>query len=343
MLLGEHGVKYLSLVTAGLALTAAAGILLADSRLPFWLAILLVGVAALFVAAPINFRTFAIRLATPGVIGILMVQLYDLLLPTPAMNDLRAAFAQDGTQLELFVEIFSGTVSGLYALIIAFMVFKSLQDHDNINFTLRDEAMLLDSMSQILPYLHDADREKNLPVVFRAHQALKLYAENILSDGFKTGAQQAENQRIIDDMFDSIRDISIEDENDKITVDLLMSRNDSLATVRTRRIAYMMERPSPFMVLMLLVLSVLTVSPFYLPIVGGEAMSAAIIGLLGFCISFLFVMMLDMSSHFEGYWRADRSPFTNAQQRIAARIERLEKQSNDLEELHKHSLVATSR
>lgn len=343
MLSGEHGVKYLSLVTAGLALLAAAGILIAESRLPAWLAFILIAVALLFVLAPNNIKTFAIRLATPAVIGTLMVQIYDLLLPTPIMNDLRNAFAQDGTQLELFVEIFSGTVSGLYALIIAFMVFKSLQDHDNINFTLRDEAMLLDSMSQILPYLHDAKRTTNLPVVFRVHQSLRLYAENILSDGFKTGAQQAENQRIIDDMFNSIRDITIEDENDKITVDLLMSRNDSLATVRTRRIAYMMERPSPFMVLMLLVLSVLTVAPFYLPIVGGEAMSVAIIGLLGFCISFLFVMMLDMSSHFEGYWRADRSPFTNAQQRIGARLELLDAQSNDLGELHKMSLEETLR
>ena len=315
--------RHLSIATAGLALVGALLVFAAGYSIPTWVGGVLIVVALVFLFAPAAVRTFAIRLATPAVIAVLMIQAYDLLSPTPIMLNLKGAFSQDGTQLELFVEVFSGTVAGLYALIVAFMVFKSLQDHDNINFTLRDEAMLLDSMSQILPYLHDAKRTTNVPVVTKAHQSLKLYAENILSDGFKTGSQQAENQRIIDEMFDNIRDISIEDENDKITVDLLMSRNDSLATVRTRRIAYMMERPSPFMVLMLLVLSVLTIAPFYLPIVGGEFLSAAIIGLLGFCIAFLFVMMLDMSSHFEGYWQADRSPFNGAAQRIGNRIERL--------------------
>ncbi len=324
MMLGVTAVKYLSFATAGLATLGALVLFTLDSRLPGWVGILLIAVALLFLFAPSGVKTFALRLATPAVIAVLMVEIYDLLLPTQLFGVVRDAFSQDGTQLELFVEIFSGTVSGLYALIVAFMVFKSLQDHDNINFTLRDEAMLLDSMSQILPYLHDDGRTTNVAVVLRAHKALRLYAENILSDGFKTGTQQAENQRIIDETFDSIREIKIEDENDKITVDLLMSRNDSLATVRTRRIAYMMERPSPFMVLMLLVLSLLTVAPFYLPIIGGGVMSAAIIGLLGFCIAFLFVMMLDMSSHFEGYWRADRSPFMNAQTRIHDRIVRLE-------------------
>ncbi len=324
MLLGENGVRYLSAATAALALLGAAVCLLVDSRLPDWVAAVLVATALVFIFAPAQIKTFAIRLAAPAVVGVLMIELYDILLPSHLMTSLRNSFASEDTQLDLFVEIFSGTISGLYALIVAFMVFKSLQDHDNINFTLRDEAMLLDSMSQILPYLHDAERTTNLTVVRRVHEALRLYAENILSESFKTGTQQKENQRIIDDMFDSIRDITIEDENDKITVDLLMSRNDSLATVRTRRIAYMLERPSPFMILMLLVLSVLTVAPFYLPVIGGEALSAAIIGLLGFCIAFLFVMMLDMSSHFEGYWRADRSPFENSLQRISARIDRLD-------------------
>lgn len=316
---------YLSYLTAALAALAAVGVFLLNTTLPLWLGYALCAAAVGFLIAPQRLRTFAVRLLTPAIVAILMVEIYDALAGSAAMGPLRDSFLADGSQLDLFVEIFSGTVSGLYALIIAFMVFKSLQDHDNINFTLRDEAMMLDSMSQILPYLHDDTRKSNLPVVRETHMTLRLYCENILSDAFITGAQQAENQRIIDEVFLAIGNIQIEDENDRITVDLLMSRNDKLATVRTRRIAYMLEKPSPFMVLMLLVLSVLTVAPFYLPIVGGAALSSTIIGLLGFCIAFLFVMMIDMSSHFEGYWRADRSPFENSRKRIADRIELLDK------------------
>lgn len=315
--------RALSLLSAAISSLAAALVLVGSTSFPLWAAGVLLIVTLAFLFAPNAFRTVAVRLLTPAVVAVLMIIIYDLLGQTALYEHLRDAFYAPETQLDLFVEIFSGTVSGLYALIVAFMVFKSLQDHDNINFTLRDEAMLLDSMSQILPYLHDEVRRSNIPVVIATHDGLKLYAENILSEGFKTGSQQAENQRIIDDMFERVRNIAIEDENDKITVDLLMSRIDKLATVRTRRIAYMMERPSPFMILMLIVLSILTVGPFYLPVIGGVALSKAIIAVLGFCIAFLFVMMLDMSSHFEGYWSADRSPFETSRQRIKNRLENL--------------------
>lgn len=319
--------RAISILSAVLSLLGAALVFAGPTSFPLWTAGALLIVALAFLFAPNTFRTAAVRVLTPAVVAVLMILLYDLLGQTELHEHLQTAFSAPDTQLDLFVEIFSGTVSGLYALIIAFMVFKSLQDHDNINFTLRDEAMLLDSMSQILPYLHDDVRRSNIPVVTAAHAGLRSYAENILSEGFKTGAQQAENQRIIDEFFERIRNIAIEDENDKITVDLLMSRIDKLATVRTRRIAYMMERPSPFMILMLIVLSVLTVGPFYLPVIGGVALSKAIIAVLGFCIAFLFVMMLDMSSHFEGYWSADRGPFETTRERITKRLEELKTQA----------------
>ncbi len=268
-------------------------------------------------------RTIALRFVVPTAVGLIFFFAYDSIHKLPEMEVVRSAFAAEGSQLDLMVEIFSGMVSNIYALLVAFLVFKSMQDHDSINITLRDEALRLESMSQILPYLHDDGGQTNSQRVLYIHGLLMRYADNVLSERFRVSGHMLENMNIVNELSERLGQLKILDENDRVAFDQLISRMDDLMALRSHRISYMMSKPSPFMVLMLVVLSLFVIGPLYLPVVNGEVVSPFFVACMGFALSFLFLMMVDMSSHFSGYWQVDRKPFRESRNQILARIERL--------------------
>ncbi len=326
------------------ALTCAgAGVILSSgdaSVFPAWLGPTLIVVAATVLVLSLLaralsetflrrlklFEVLSIRVLTPIVFGILTVVLYEFVERNSLLDAI--GFQPESNADSLIVEIFSGTISTIYALIVAFLVFKSMQDHDNINFVLRDEAMHLDSISQFLPYFNGEASAQNAPVIRDIQKELAQYARNIASPIFKRLLQMNENQKIIDNIVEDVGRIETKDAHDESTLNHIMARIDSLASVRARRIAYMMSKPSPFMIIMLFVLSVFIVAPFFVTGIqvdtgqtsGSVPMTQLILWFLGFSLTFLFLMMVDMASHFDGYWEVKRDVFVDVAERIDKRL-----------------------
>lgn len=271
-------------------------------------------------------EVFGIRVLTPAVIGFLAVVLYETDAAQTALSLLDVRPDRDSDQLTL--EIFNATISTIYAIIVAFLVFKSMQDHDNINYVLRDEAMHLDSISQFLPWLSAVEDAKGRACVHAIQSKLLEYTRNVTSSEFKRRSQMAANQDIIDAVVVELSSLRLASSpRDALTLDHVMGRIDSLASVRARRIAYMLARPSPFMIIMMLVLSVFVVGPFFLTegqmtadAAGSAALTPVILWFLTFSMTFLFLMMVDMASHFDGYWEVKRDAFADVGARIAARM-----------------------
>lgn len=260
------------------------------------------------------------QVVVPLLVGALAVLLYHW--AAPVLAPMRAALAESGELIDLQLQTFTTTTSTIYALLVAFLVFSAMQERNSIETALQEEALHLDSMSEILPHLHDQSGP-NAAAEARMHALLIRYADNVLSKRFAHEKHMADNQVIIDGVIDEIYRLRPRDDSDRISLAALVKRVDQLASLRVQRISHMASRPAPLMLVMLIVLSVLVIAPFYLSTGPGALISQALIGSLAFTMAYLFSMLLDMLGHFDGYWAVDRSPFADSRTRIATRLEKL--------------------
>lgn len=287
-----------------------------------WTGWALIASALLMIMWRIGFGLLFGTVAMPIVVAVLAVLLYDGFQASGVFASLRAAMAGAGLEIGVQVQMFAGTTSTIYALLVAFLVFTAMQDHNNINAALQDEAMHLDSMSQILPHLHDQSGP-NAAAERRMHELLIRYSENIFSKQFAHEGHMAENQRIIDSVIDEIYRLEVRDDSDRVSLGALVKRVDQLASLRARRITYMESRPAPLMLVLLVVLSVMVVAPYFLFEGAGAVTAQLFIAAIGFATTYLFAMLIDMFSHFHGYWAVDRSAFSESRDRIADRLRKL--------------------
>lgn len=269
-------------------------------------------------------RATTIRLIVASFIGALSFLTYEHIQNLIITAEVRHVFVEAPDLLGHMIEMFGVAISTIYALLFAFMVLKSMQDFDSINFSLRDEAANLEAISTTLTYLHHEWRRTNVELLVHVHSLLIQYTDGILSDEFRRKGFARDNQGFIDSLSDQIGRLRIENENDRVVMDRVVSRIETLAQLRSRRIGYILTKPSPYMMLMLVVLSVFVVTPYYLPISNSEFILRCFAATLAFVLSFLFLMMIDMTSHFEGYWTVDRSPFMESRERIEAHLRRLQ-------------------
>jgi hypothetical protein len=309
-----------SVALALLLIAGGAGLIWQFAHIAGGAMLILLGVSMLVFR--VSLKMLAVQILAPLLAAVLAAFSYNYVAGSPLLDSVRLALAQDSSQLGLVLELFNGTTSTIYALLVAFMVFNAMQDHNDINSSLEKEAMHLDSISQLLPLLHDSS-STNRPVVIRLHGLLERYADNVLSKSFTRAGYLSENQAVIDEAFEQVYSIRLEDDNDRIALAALMRRVDELESLRAHRVSAMKSHPSPFLLILLFVLSIVVVAPYYLPVPGGETLAPYAVGVITFCTVFLLVMLFDMASHFNGYWTVDREPFKTARDRIAARMQRL--------------------
>lgn len=242
-------------------------------------------------------------------------------------------------------EIFNGTVSTVYALVVAFIIFKGMQDFDQANFALRDEAMRIWSISRNLAFFAESDRarnptahDRNLVISEAIREQMLAYLTDLRDalDSQQEGV--AENEERIVQAERHVAQLEPIDDNDRVALQSMMSTLSDLSGIRARRMALMAARPSVFMVVMLILLSVLIITPFFALGVSGlyldgdtvmgepqatvfQSLEFWAVGALAFTLSFLFVMLMDMSSPFDGHWTVKREGLNTAIKRISWRIE----------------------
>lgn len=286
----------------------------------------IIAVVLLFLFRP-SVRAIAVRLVLAALIGLLLFWTYDYVQGKLITKEIQTAFVEPHDLFGTLIEVFGVFIATVYALLFAFMVLKSMQDFDSINFSLREEADNLEAISTSAIYLRPEWRGTNFNLIVQIHKLLIDYAAGVLSDEFHKRGFVRGNLEFIDSLADKIGQFKIENENDRLVVDKLISRLESLALLRSKRIAFIQTKPSPYMILMLFVLSVIVIMPFYIPVGNAVIMLRFFVGGLAFVLSFLFLMMLDMTSHFEGYWTVDREPFSHAKKTMDNRLRTLKKEN----------------
>lgn len=280
----------------------------------------LIALAATLLLIRIGLDVLFGQVVVPLIVAASAIFLYNW--AAPLLAPFRSAVIEDEALIAAQLSTFTLTASTIYALLVAFLVFSTMQDRNTIEDALQEEALHLDSMSELLPHLHDQSGP-NAAAEARMHALLIRYADNVMSKSFAHEAHMAENQTLIDGVIDEIYRLRPRDESDRISLAALVKRVDQLASLRVRRISHMESKPAPLMLMMLVVLSVLVISPFYLFAGPGALISQAIIGALAFTTTYLFSMLLDMAGHFHGYWAVDRGAFADSKTRIAARLDKL--------------------
>ncbi len=254
-------------------------------------------------------------------------------------------------------EIFNATISTLYALIVAFVIFKGMQDYEHANHALQDEAMQIRTLSNSLKYFESneaadapptslitdpADRlrwlERNRTSVESIRSELIFYVQ-ALSEAIRgRKAEVPENMERLDACAAHVGDLVPMDENDKLALGAMMRTLCDVSSIRARRIALMKTKLSPYLMIILVVLTLLIIAPFFVAAGPFDDLRAqglsflemvqalasrpefVAIGGLGFSLTYLFFLMLDMNSPFNGHWRVKTTPLTEIEQELSAHL-----------------------
>ncbi len=269
---------------------------------------------------------------------------------TAAVGDILAGLDRSGGTTP---EIFNGTVSTVYALVVAFIIFKGMQDFDQANFALRDEAMRIWSISRNLAFFAESDRladpeahDRNLVLSEAVRGEMLAYLTDLQGALDNRSQGVAENEERIIRTERYVARLTPIDANDRVALQSVMTTLGDLSGIRARRMALMAAQPSLFMVVMLILLSVLIITPFFaLGVSGlyrdGDAMMASpqaaafesleiwAVGALAFTLTFLFIMLMDMNSPFDGQWTVKRDGLETAVRRIKKRLKDNEERTEE--------------
>ncbi len=205
-------------------------------------------------------------------------------------------------------------LSTLYAICIAFLLWKGLTDYDNLRTTLKDEASTIQSINEFFHYL---DRDGgNGVIIDRIRDIFLKYITNIVQ-GRKIKTSQ-ENERFLKTSIRLIAELETgNDENDKIALAEIIKEVSSLSHTRSLRASYMENGMSPYLLALLASLSICLLIPFLIK----EPDQTYVIHILLFFLtsffSFLFLTLLDINDPFDGYWSIKVDAFSEVHRFIS--------------------------
>ena len=196
------------------------------------------------------------------------------------------------------IQDFFTILATLYAICIAFLLWKGLSDYDNLRTILRDEAATIQSINDYFFYLtgntHNVGVSNDLRRIFIA------YIENIMSGRrIKTSK---ENENFLRECVIAVSKLKTNDENDVIAIEEIMKQLSELSHIRSRRASFIENKMSPYLLSVLVIISVALLLPFFLREPNTNYVLHSLIFCLSSFFSFLFLTLLDINDPFDGYW-----------------------------------------
>jgi len=244
---------------------------------------------------------FTGRVVLPVTIALLAVYFWVTLHGATEYNYLIRGALRDISSIQNFFEI----LSTLYAICIAFLLWKGLSDHDNLRNILREEAGIIQSINEFFHYMDDEN--ENGRTIDEIRDVFIRYINNIMH-GQKIVVSQ-ENNRFLKQIIAKVAILKINDENDEIALTEIMKQLSVLSIVRARRISYMSSKMSPYLLALLTLISVCLLIPFFIR----EPSSSYVLHVLIFSLtsffSFLYVTLVDINNPFDGYWQITTDTF----------------------------------
>lgn len=279
--------------------------------------------------------TINVRIVFPISIGLFFVALYHYfpsLVESGNQNEglqtadqfgitsgLVAQRAIDGTFFKIN-DLFKDAVTVLYAICVAFLLLKGLNDYDELKEALYAEANLVRTVSDYASYFAESgDPEKNIPIIEKLRCLLHDYLDNILVDGnsIKTNP---ENEQVLEKCISTVGKLSVGDENDGIALQEIMRGIGDLANCRAKRMVCLEKKMSPFILTLVFVMSLTIVMSFFGASKGVVTIDYVYIFLLPTFYTSIFMTLLDLSSPFDGYWQIKVDAVSNVRDKLERQI-----------------------
>ena len=282
----------------------------------FSLALVLIFVVYFPYRTNTTFRSVISRIILPVLIGLAISYVWYL---SPAISVLGLDVSiegNDGKRIEYFLEI----MSVLYAICIAFLLFKGLNDYDNLRHVLREEAACIQSYIEFMMYLDGEG--KNGRIIDGIRTQFLTYIDNIYSDNQLT--RQAANDRLIMDVITETKRLNTKksDSDDSIALSEAMKQLAELSRLRGLRESHIDSRMPTYLLVLLAVLSLSLLAPFMAGPRGNEDLTAVLIFSLSTFFSFFYIALLDLNEPNDGYWKIKIEAFKTVRKFITDDISR---------------------
>lgn len=309
---------------AGGSLTLTTGIvamvvaLFLANPLP-WIGAAIV-ITALFWSVPAMRRHAPIvaRVVLPLLIGRLCVAVYFALHQSPALAPYVVHLAFD----EALKEQFYDALATLYAIITALALVKGIEDFDGLRKIYAEEAnrvyMLLDSIR----YFENNGSTRTARAITEIRALLFDYTTNVA--GRRDIGTRGPNARILNKCQDLVRDFECRDRDDEAALPEIMRELKELKVCRAARLGSIGNRIPAYLIAALWIMSAVLIIPFMAQAPAAGVVSYKLVYMIfvmGTLYSFLLIMLSDISSPYDGFWKVDMQVFETLRNEIRPEID----------------------
>lgn len=269
--------------------------------------------------------TINVRILFPISVGLLCVSFYhyfpQLMIEESQQQLERFGISNEssGIEQEFFQvnDVFKDAASVLYAICAAFLLWKGLSDFDELKYVLYEEANEVRSIGDYSTYFVTSGApDVNEPTVRELRGLLLDYLDNMLR-GNKVIAS-VENESVLERCLHAAGRLDAVDHNDKIALEEIMKSISCISVLRAKRTVCIEKRMSPFILVLMLLMSITMVSSFFGKANGEISIDYMYVFLLPAFYASIFMTLLDLSSPFDGYWSIKLEAIEGVQRKLSA-------------------------
>ena len=268
---------------------------------------------------------FLSRFFFPAVFASLIIISYKFFDSVIGVYAIQLDLFQSSTPFAAFIQI----VSTLYAVSIAFLLLKGIQDHEKLGELIRGTSNNSRSISDYLYYFDDnnsfSSDSKLLLIVSsktgKIRQTIQEYLRELISvarEEFSTSGVQrlVEVQRR---MRESISQLNCEDKNDEYALQEIIRNSDALSTKLGQIVTNLKSKMSGVLIAFILIITNVIILSFFDGKFVITAPKTVVIFAMSYLLYFLFMMIVDMNDPFRGKWRIDISTLEDAIQYVSGK------------------------
>ena len=272
-----------------------------------WLLAIWVGIIL-----PLTFKKFeifagliALRIGIPIVISLIIWVMFRHVVQSQFLGSYSRQLYSDWSTITVALGIFAT----LHALVFAFSLWKAMNDFDSLKNCLRDEANKILSISALLRFFDNVDTKKSKRALMALRECLSEYVDNIIQNVGKN--TESRNEKLLNKCIDQAEFLEVEQTNDEIALHGVINGFSELIMIRSHRISCMRNRMSPFLFLIIAVMSISVIAMFFVRNPTGFNSNEFIIPVISFVYSYLLVMLIDLDRPFDGFWKVSINVFKN--------------------------------
>lgn len=224
----------------------------------------------------------------------------------------------DGSITREFFEandLFTTSVSVLYAICVAFMLWKGLTDFDELRAALSDEASEINAILDYFQYFRNGDRNENWPLIAEMMDLLLQYVGNIRAG--KKIVISHKNDIVMRRLIEVLSKVTPKDANDNIALEEIMKAFSRVVNARSRRHANIQKTMSPFILTLIFLMSLSLLASFFGSATGEISVDYVYVFFLSMFYTSILMTLIDLSSPFDGYWAIKTATFDDLVAKIS--------------------------